>query len=207
MDRGAWQAIVHGVARVRHDLATSPPPPLACFTVASVIKEASLVAQMVKNLPAMQETWVWSLGWEDPLEKGMATHSSSCLGNPMDRGTWQAPIHGVQRVGHDWVTNNLHSLSRQKNKVWPYWFYNGMALKFIHFCPLLLSSFYRLWIYSALPLLLSFLKIYFNWRIITILWFFCHTSEWIGHRNTWIPCFPPPSPPRPSGLSQSVDLG
>ena len=35
-----------------------------------------LVAQMVKNLPAMQETWVRSLGWEDPLEKGMATHSS-----------------------------------------------------------------------------------------------------------------------------------
>ena len=36
----------------------------------------SLVAQTVKNLPAMQETWVWSLGWEEPLEKGMATHSS-----------------------------------------------------------------------------------------------------------------------------------
>ena len=37
---------------------------------------ASLVAQMVKSLPAMQETWVWSLGREDPLEKEMATHSS-----------------------------------------------------------------------------------------------------------------------------------
>ena len=37
---------------------------------------ASLVAQLIKNLPAMQETWVPSLGWEDPLEKGMATHSS-----------------------------------------------------------------------------------------------------------------------------------
>ena len=37
---------------------------------------ASLVAQLVKNLPAMWETWVLSLGWEDPLEKGMATHSS-----------------------------------------------------------------------------------------------------------------------------------
>ena len=37
---------------------------------------ASLVAQMVKNLPAILETWVWSLGWEDPLEKGKATHSS-----------------------------------------------------------------------------------------------------------------------------------
>ena len=37
---------------------------------------ASLVAQMVKNPPAMRETWVQSLGWEDPLEKGTATHSS-----------------------------------------------------------------------------------------------------------------------------------
>ena len=37
---------------------------------------ASLVAQLAKNLPAMQETWVWSLGEEDPLEKGMATHYS-----------------------------------------------------------------------------------------------------------------------------------
>ena len=47
-----------------------------------------LVAQMVKKLPAIQETWVLSLGWEDLLEKGMATHSSSCLENPMDRGAW-----------------------------------------------------------------------------------------------------------------------
>ena len=42
--------------------------------------EYSLLAQMVKNLPAMRETWVRSLGWEDPLEEGMATHSS--LENP-----------------------------------------------------------------------------------------------------------------------------
>ena len=42
-----------------------------------VPKWASLVVQMVKNLPAMQETWVRSLGWEDPLEKGTATHSST----------------------------------------------------------------------------------------------------------------------------------
>ena len=40
------------------------------------VGRASLVAQLVKNLPAMRETWVRSLGWEDPLEKGMATHSS-----------------------------------------------------------------------------------------------------------------------------------
>ena len=45
------------------------------------------MAQTVKNLPTVQETWVWFLGQEDPLEKGMATHfQHSCLENPMDRG-------------------------------------------------------------------------------------------------------------------------
>ena len=49
----------------------------------------SLVAQRVKHLPAMQETWVWSLGQEDPLEKEMATHSSTLAWkNPMDGGAW-----------------------------------------------------------------------------------------------------------------------
>ena len=62
---------------------------------------ASLVAQTVKNPPAMQETWVRSLGLEDPLEESMATHSSIlALRIPMDRGAWQAIVHGSQRVGH-----------------------------------------------------------------------------------------------------------
>ena len=47
----------------------------------------ALVAQVLKNLPAMQETQGRYLGQEDPLEKGMATHSSICLENPMDRGS------------------------------------------------------------------------------------------------------------------------
>ena len=51
---------------------------------------------MVKNLPAMQETGVRSLGWEDPLEEGMATRSSIFAWRiPMDRGAWQATVHGV----------------------------------------------------------------------------------------------------------------
>ena len=64
---------------------------------------ASLVAQMAKNLPAMQETRFQSLGWVDALEKGMATHSSySCLENPMDRGAWRATQSmGLQSVRHD----------------------------------------------------------------------------------------------------------
>ena len=52
----------------------------------------------VKNLPAMQETWVRSLGREDLLEKGMATHSSILVWKiPMDREAWQAIVHGVAK--------------------------------------------------------------------------------------------------------------
>ena len=54
------------------------------------------MVQMVKNLPAMQKTRVRSLSQEDPLEKGMATHSSILgLENSTDRGAWQATVHGV----------------------------------------------------------------------------------------------------------------
>ena len=71
--------------------------------------EASLVAQMVKNLPAMQEIWVQSLGWKDALEKGMATHSSIL--------TWKSPLIeepgglqslGSKRVRHDQATNTFN---------------------------------------------------------------------------------------------------
>ena len=56
------------------------------------------MAQMVKNLPAMWETQVRSLGQEDSLGKGMATHSSiSCLENSMDSRTWRAIVHGVAK--------------------------------------------------------------------------------------------------------------
>ena len=55
----------------------------------NVVSGASLVAQRVKHLPAMQETWVQSLGQEDPLEKEIATHSSTLTWkNPMDREAW-----------------------------------------------------------------------------------------------------------------------
>ena len=53
---------------------------------------------MVKNLPAMRETWVRSLGWEDPLEEGMATHSSILTWRiPMDRKAWQATVICVSK--------------------------------------------------------------------------------------------------------------
>ena len=69
---------------------------------------ASLVTQMVKNQPAMREAWVWSLGQEDPLEKGMTIHSSILA--------WRSPwiekpgglqSMGLQRVRHDWGANTF----------------------------------------------------------------------------------------------------
>ena len=72
---------------------------------------APLVTQKVKNLPAMQETWVWSLGWEDPLEKGMETHSSILAWRiPWTEEPGGLQSRGLQRVGHDWVTNTSLSL-------------------------------------------------------------------------------------------------
>ena len=54
------------------------------------------MVQTVKNLSTMRETWIRSLGWEDPLEEGMATHSSILAWRiPMDRGAWWATVHGV----------------------------------------------------------------------------------------------------------------
>ena len=53
---------------------------------------------MVKNLPAMWETWVRSLGWEDLLEEGMAIHSNILAWRiRMDRGAWLATVHGVAK--------------------------------------------------------------------------------------------------------------
>ena len=63
---------------------------------------ASLVAQSVKNLPAMWETWVQYLGWEDPLEEDMATHSSILTWRIIiDRGAWRTSVHGVTKSQSD----------------------------------------------------------------------------------------------------------
>ena len=62
----------------------------------------SLVAQMVRNLPGMQETWVQSLGWEDPLEEGMATHSSILAWRiPWTEEPGGLQSMGLQRNGHN----------------------------------------------------------------------------------------------------------
>ena len=68
----------------------------------------SQIAQMVKNLPTMPETWVQSLGWEDPLEKGMATHSSILAWRiPWTEEPGGLRSMGSWRVGYNWMTNTF----------------------------------------------------------------------------------------------------
>ena len=72
----------------------------------------SLVAQMVKNPPAMRETWVQSLGWEDPLEKGMAAHSIVLAWRvPWTEESGARQSMGSKRVGHHWASNAQIRLS------------------------------------------------------------------------------------------------
>ena len=70
------------------------------FVLANLHFRASLVAQRLKHLLAMLETWVRSLGWEDSPGEGNGNPLLySCLENPMDGGTWWATVHGVARMG------------------------------------------------------------------------------------------------------------
>ena len=72
------------------------------YLAAFIMVQVSLVAQMVKSVPAMQETWVQSLGWEDPLEEEMAIHSSILVWKiPWMEEPGRLQSMGSQRVGHD----------------------------------------------------------------------------------------------------------
>ena len=110
----------------------------------------SLVAQTVKRLPTMPETRVQSLGWEDPLEKEMATHSSSRAWKiPWTEKPGRLQSMGSQRVRHDWVTSLhltylLYRINHYEIEIWPF-----CPLRIIHYfqekfqvlCdPLLLTS-------------------------------------------------------------------
>ena len=110
MDCSLPGSSIHGIFQAKYWSGV----PLPLFTKSVIflnhdqLLAASLVAQIVKNLPAMQETQVSSLDQEDPLEKSMATPSSILA--------WRSPwieeygglqSMGSQRVGHDWVTEHL----------------------------------------------------------------------------------------------------
>ena len=102
---------------------------------------ASLVAQKVKHLPAMWETRVWSLGWEDPLEKAMATHSSTLA--------WKIPwmeepgrLHslGSQRVRHYWATSFSFFLTSNSQNI-------DLWSKYLGFRSLLKNGFQELFFF------------------------------------------------------------
>ena len=84
--------------RVKHNWATELNCTSLLGTGAVYSPLASLVAQMVKNLCVALKTQVRSLGWEDPLEEGMATHSSILAWRiPVDRGAWWGTVHRVEK--------------------------------------------------------------------------------------------------------------
>ena len=92
------QSVISGVVVLRLDKIN--------FTARNTSKDK--LTQTVKNLPAMQETWVRSLGREDPLEKGMAAHSSTLAQRipwTQEPGELQSMVS--QRVGHNWATNTF----------------------------------------------------------------------------------------------------
>ena len=96
---GPWNRL--SITKHQDMLSTSLCLPHSLPTV-----ENSLVAQMAKNLPAMQETRVWSLGWEDPLENGMAIHSSILAWRIHgQRSLVGYSLWGWQRAGHEWASN------------------------------------------------------------------------------------------------------
>ena len=83
--------------------------------IAPTYHRASLVPQLVVNLPAMWETWVRSLGWKNPLEEGVATYSNILAWRiPMDRGAWWATVHGVTK-SRTRLSNFIFNLT---NYVW-----------------------------------------------------------------------------------------
>ena len=107
-DRESWRAAVHGVEKSWRWLSD----------------RASLVAQTVKCLPAVRETWVQSLGQEDPLEKEMAIHSSTLAWKiPWTEEPGRLQPTGSQTVRHDWAT----SLSADWTT--PHWWSQAMKAK------------------------------------------------------------------------------
>ena len=86
LKRTSWEML----SWMNHNLKSKLPGEISTIS--------HMLAHMAKNPWAMWETWVWFLGWEDALEKGIATHSSILAWRiPMDRGAWRAWFHGVAR--------------------------------------------------------------------------------------------------------------
>ena len=140
----------------------------------SCMRGASLVAQMVKHLPAVRETRVRSLGWEDPLEKEMATHSSTLAWKiPWTEEPGRLQSMGSQRVAHDWTTSLW--------VVWEVYMYIGYKSPVRHIICGYFILFYCLF---------NFLMVSFDTQKFIILmkfilsFLFCHLSIWYCNKKT-----------------------
>ena len=100
MGRGAWRATVHGTTKIRTQLSD--------WTELNTVIGLPWWLRPVKYLPAMQETWVWSLGWENPLKEEMATHSSIFAWRiPRTEEPEGLQSKGSQREWQDWAINTF----------------------------------------------------------------------------------------------------
>ena len=107
---------------------------------------------MVKNPPSIQETWVWSLGWEDPLEEGMATHSSIFAWRiPWTEEPGGLQSMGLQRVGHSW-SDLAHTHAADGHLGCFYFLVGSIVLHFFFFSRLQTFSWFpeKFWPYPEL---------------------------------------------------------
>ena len=145
-----------------------------------LIQSASLVAQMVKRLPARRETSVRSLDWEDPLEKEITTHSSTIAWRiPWMEESGRLQPTGLQRIWHDWMI----SLSPTEEHL------ASFSVNFFFF-----FFFTHCILFHFLIFIFKYKFIYFNWRLITLQYcigFAIHRPE----STTGIHLFPIPNPP------------
>ena len=112
---------------------------LPCYLIPCYM--APLVAQRVKKLPAMQETWLWCLGQKDPLEKQVATHSSILAWRiPRTEEPGELQSMGSQRVRHNWVTKHAHTHTHTHTHTEAIWGKHsvgfGILVIWIQFCQL-----------------------------------------------------------------------
>ena len=107
------------------------------FAVSGLLINRPSMAQMAKNLPAMQETWVSSLGWEDPLQKGTAIHSRILAWRiPRTEEPGRLQSMRSQRVGHNWATNTFTFFHFTIEEILYQWYW------VFHFYLTLLNSFH-----------------------------------------------------------------
>ena len=141
----------YGLGRVNHSHS-----PVEKTEAPSWIVWAALVTQTVKNLPAVRETRVPSLGWEDPLPKGMATHSSILAWRmPWTKEPGRLQSMGSQRVRHDWETGTFTFTLKV---------HGTLTMLYVH-CQVLKSQWWKsgslIWTWTILldPFLLSLLSL------------------------------------------------